>query len=130
MTKDDLKQLVPSYWLDRSEEAVAAASLAVKNGLLVSAVNRAYYAVFYAACALLAKEGKEYGKHSAVRAAVNRDLVKSGKLTAEYGELFNTLFEERNEGDYAAFKNFAQGDVSLWVDKARAFLTVARNMLS
>jgi uncharacterized protein (UPF0332 family) len=130
MIKEELRHQIPAYWLARGEEAVAAAALAAENGLLGSAVNRVYYAVFYAACALLAKDGKEYGKHSAVRAAVNRDLVKSGKLAVEFGELFNTLFNERNQGDYGYFKDFSKDEVSSWISSAREFLAVARNLLS
>jgi hypothetical protein len=130
MTRDELRHQIPAYWLTRGEEAVAAAALAAENGLLGSAVNRVYYAVFYGACALLAKDGKEYGKHTAVRAAVNRDLVKSGKLAVEFGELFNTLFNERNQGDYGYFKDFSKDEISAWINSARKFLAVARNLLS
>lgn len=130
MTKDELRSRVPGYWLERADEAIAAADLAAGNNLLVSAVNRTYYAVFYAACALLSKDGKEYGKHSAVRAAVHRDLVKPGRIAAEYGELYSTLFEERNEGDYVTFKDFSQTDVATWLAKAREFLAIAKRMVT
>ncbi len=42
------------------------------------AINRAYYALFYAVSALLLEEGRRFSKHSGVRAAFNRDLVKPG----------------------------------------------------
>ena len=43
-----------------------------------SAVSRAYYAAFYAVSARFARDGKLFSRHSAVEAAVHRDLVKPG----------------------------------------------------
>jgi uncharacterized protein len=53
------------------------------------AINRAYYALFYAVSALLLEEGRRFSKHSGVRAAFNRDLVKPGRLSRKHGELYN-----------------------------------------
>ena len=43
-----------------------------------AAASRAYYAAFYAVSALLALGGRTFKKHSALEAAVHRDLVKPG----------------------------------------------------
>jgi hypothetical protein len=62
----------------RANEALrtAEADLAVSHD---AAASRAYYAAFYAVSALFAWEGREFAKHSAVHAAVHRDLVKVGR---------------------------------------------------
>ncbi len=130
MISEENRRRIPAFWLTRAEESLAAASLAFENSLLTSAVNRTYYAAFYAACALLAKDGSDYGKHSAVRAAVHRDLVKTGRIGVEFGELFSILFEERNEGDYLSFKNFSETDVASWLSRTREFLAVTRKLIS
>jgi len=53
------------YWLEQADEALAAATLNLTNGLHRSAVNRVYYAMFYAVLALLATHHAETSKHSA-----------------------------------------------------------------
>ena len=49
------------------------------------AASRAYYAVFNAVSALFALHGTTFVKHSAVRAAVHRELVQKGLWTADSG---------------------------------------------
>lgn len=81
MTKEELRAQAPAYWMGMADEAIRAAELSSENSMLVTAVNRMYYAAFYAACSLLARGNKEYGKHSAVRAAFHKDINTSRRLT-------------------------------------------------
>ena len=62
--------------------------------------SRAYYAAFYALSALFQLEGRRFRKHTAIEAAVHRDLVKTKRWTAEMGEKFTMLRVYRNLGDY------------------------------
>jgi uncharacterized protein (UPF0332 family) len=48
----------------------------LSNGLLRSAVNRAYHAMFYAALALLAERQTETSRHSGVIAKFDQLFVK------------------------------------------------------
>jgi uncharacterized protein (UPF0332 family) len=40
-------------WIDRAEDTLMSSEINFKNELFVAAVNRAYYAMFYSANALL-----------------------------------------------------------------------------
>jgi len=57
-----------------------------------SAASRAYYAAFHGVAALFAVEGKSFRKHTAIEAAVHRDLVNTGRCSEEFGI---ALFETR-----------------------------------
>ena len=70
---------------DRALEAFQAATLLLAHQAFDSAASRAYYAVFHAASALFALEGRTLTKHSALEAAVHRDLVKEGRWSADLG---------------------------------------------
>ena len=72
MTGDDARSMVLAYWLDKSAEAIASADAEFAAGRYSFAVNRAYYACFYALSAVLLSDGQKYGKHSGVRAALHR----------------------------------------------------------
>ncbi len=63
-------------------------------------VNRSYYAAFYAVSALFSAEDKTHKKHSAVEAAVHRDLVKTGRWTQDLGIAFSQLNRLRMAADY------------------------------
>lgn len=65
-----------------------------------SAASRAYYAAFHAVSALFVEEGKTFSKHSAVLAAVHRDLVNTGRWSNELGADYSSLHVLRQVGDY------------------------------
>lgn len=77
--RDDTDQVV-SYWFDKAETALSSARSERLADRSDFAVNRAYFAAFYAASAVLLARGQRFVKHSGVRAALHRDLVKSGLL--------------------------------------------------
>ena len=51
--KDELKQTLISYRMQRAKESLEAAQLLSDNKMLTSSMNRIYYAMFYAVQALL-----------------------------------------------------------------------------
>ncbi|MBI2339238.1 MAG: HEPN domain-containing protein [Deltaproteobacteria bacterium] len=65
-----------------------------------AAASRAYYAAFYAVSALFSVQGKSFVKHSAVEAAVHRDLVMKGLWSENLGADFSFLRSLRETGDY------------------------------
>jgi uncharacterized protein (UPF0332 family) len=64
------------------------------------AASAAYYAAFYAVTALFELDEKVFRRHSAIEAAVHRELVKTGRWTVELGRAFSRLAELRLIGDY------------------------------
>ena len=64
MTNAEKLQALVRYRLEQATEAIAAAELNLANGLHRSAVNRAYYAMFYGVLALLAARQAETSRHS------------------------------------------------------------------
>ena len=69
----------PRIEWDRARDALRDAHLLLSNGGFDGAASRAYYAAFHAVTALFALEGRIFAKHSALEAAVHRDLVKPGR---------------------------------------------------
>jgi len=100
MTSRNYRAVIARDWMRKSERALNDAELLFGGDSLVGCVNRLYYAVFYAVSAVLAQEGREYGKHTAVRAALHRDFVKPGRVPRQCSITYNTLFDDRQEGDY------------------------------
>jgi uncharacterized protein (UPF0332 family) len=74
--------------------------LAPKDEDFSAAVNRAYYAMFYAANALLVTRGLERSKHSGVIAAFRQQFVKPGLIRADYSRYFGEALDERHTADY------------------------------
>jgi uncharacterized protein (UPF0332 family) len=60
------------------------------------AVSRAYYAMFYAAEALLLHRNMSFSRHARVIAALHREYVTSGELSRENHAALQRAFNDRN----------------------------------
>ena len=114
---NDAEIILIKYRMDRSKEALSAARLMYEKGHYNDAVNRLYYSCFYMVIALLATEWVHPGKHTAVRAFLNKNWIKTGKLSKEKGWLYNTLFDRREKGDYGDYFRFNADDVEDWLKR-------------
>lgn len=99
MLDESVRQRVERY-LARARRALRTGYMVLGDGDYITAVNRAYYAVFYAANALLATQGLERSKYSGVIAAFRQQFVKTGLIEAEYSDFYGALLEDRQRGDY------------------------------
>lgn len=71
-----------------------------QNGSPAGVVNRAYYAMFYAALAILMTVDKGSSKHQGVIALFDQSFIKPGILPRELGKSLHRVFELRQVGDY------------------------------
>ena len=99
MAEEDTRQRIERY-LARARRVLRTGHLVLEDGDCITAVNRAYYAIFYAANALLATKGLERSKHSGVIAAFRQHFVKTGVIEAEYSRFYGAAMDDRHEGDY------------------------------
>lgn len=90
--------------MDYAHRALRTARLAFGDGDWVGAINRAYYAIFYAANAVLELEGLERSKHSHVLSLFRQMHVKSGQIETEFSDIYGQAFQSRNQGDYERTK--------------------------
>lgn len=95
MSRKEIQEL-----LDKARRSLLAAERLFRDGDHDFAVSRAYYAMFYAAQALLLSREIRRSKHSATIAAFNEHFVKSGEVPATLFYLLRDGFEDRAESDY------------------------------
>jgi uncharacterized protein (UPF0332 family) len=91
--------------------------------------SRAYYAVFYAATALLLGADLESSKHSGVLALIHQHFVKTGRLDSTHGKAMNWLFELRGVADYGVTEHVSSAQAEEAVTSAEAFLAAAKLLL-
>jgi len=89
-----------SLYLDRARKDLEAAEGNLEQGFYAVSVTRAYYAMFYAASALLASKGITRSKHSAVLAAFREQFAKPGLIEADYAKALGHAFDARLDSDY------------------------------
>ena len=120
MNDDQIKALV-GHRLQKSEEALRAAQFRFDQGMLIFAMNRIYYSMYYSVQALFALQGKSFSKHGQIKGFFNREYVKSGKLSKDMGRLFNKAFEYRQKFDYVDFVTPDESMVAEYITKAEVF---------
>ena len=96
-------QTLIAYRLQEAKEAREEAAILLHNGKLRGATNRAYYAMFYAALALLASKQQIASKHSGVISLFHKEFVKTGIIPPETAKSLDIAFDLRNKIDYREF---------------------------
>lgn len=129
MTDDEKRTVVIRYWLEKADEALVSAKSELDANRLTFSLNRAYYACFYAASALLLKDGFKFSKHSGVRAALHQHVIKTGRLSKTFGDAYDWLFDNRQEGDYLPLVHFEKSQVEQAITDAMAFVAEVRKLI-
>lgn len=84
--------------------------------------NRLYYAFYYAASALLIRNGISAHTHSGVLAMINLHFVRNGIFDKSEALLMRRLFSLRQESDYDDFINITAEDISPLIDPTKRLL--------
>ena len=110
MTSQERQQYV-NYRLETARKTAQAAHILGENGFWNSAVNRLYYAAFYAVNALLVDNEIHARSHSGAKSQFSLHFIKTKKLDIKYGILFSELFDWRQKGDYENLFEFDEASV-------------------
>ena len=129
MNESEAQKALIGIWLEKADEALASAELELNAGHINFAVNRLYYACFYAVTALLLLDGKQFARHSAVKSEFIRTYIKPGRIDVKWNKFYQKLFDDRQEGDYIPTSTFEVSDVSASLEQAREFTDLIRSLV-
>jgi len=122
-----MKEFIRSQWT-KAMRSIAAAEATLDTDP-DSAASRAYYAAFHRVTATLAGRGMEFTKHTAVRAALHRDLIQSGALSVDLGRDYDFLLDLRETADYGGVAEASLVSATKAIKKARAILVALKPLL-
>lgn len=129
MTESEALSALVRYRLEQADEALRSAETNLAAGLDRSAMNRAYYAMFYAVLALLATEKKETSRHSAAISLFDLHFVKDGPFPKEFSRWLHDSFDLRQDADYAPVLGVTAEQVREAAERARRFVIQTRSVL-
>ncbi|WP_292364557.1 MULTISPECIES: HEPN domain-containing protein [unclassified Methanoculleus] len=118
-------QSVITALLRKSRQRLDAARILCTEGHHEDAINRAYYAMYLAALALLHRKGVEIKTHAGLISAIGSLYVKTGELPPEHGRALNLIEELREEVDYTICREIMREEVVSIIAKAMDFVTCA-----
>lgn len=115
--------------LDKAKTSIQGSNSLVRDGLYGFSISRSYYAMFYAAQALLLGKGLSFSKHSGVLAGFGLHFIKTGILPASLHRDIITAQEDRLKADYDIQSVHNAETANHWIERAEAFILQAEQYL-
>lgn len=120
-----------------AKDKLHSARLLLKEGQYRDAISRAYYAMFYAARAvILLKHYRERDpkSHQGVKTLFNKYFIKTEIVEKSFSKMFQIAEEARQDADYKEKARIEKKDAQEIVDMAEQFVkkmgAVAKEYLS
>jgi uncharacterized protein len=118
------------YRLKRAKETLLEIDILLNNRLWNTAINRLYYACYYAATALLLDKSINASTHSGVRQMLGLHFIKTGEISTDLGKVFTDLFDKRRSSDYDDFIQVTKEDVEDLLPSAEEFIKAIELLIS
>ncbi|GHT44345.1 DNA-binding protein [Bacteroidia bacterium] len=103
---DTERKVVIALRLENAQQTLQEAKLLMDNAYWNAAINRMYYACYYAVSALLIKNGIQAQTHTGVRQMLGLHFVKTNLLSSKNNAFYSDLFAKRHSGDYDVYIYF------------------------
>ena len=123
------REALAAYRYQRAQETLAEIPFLKQQGYYNTAVNRLYYACYYAAIALLIKHGINPGIHAGVKQMLGMHFVATGRIPRDVGRSFSLLFERRHSSDYDDFVYTSEEEIDELLPKAEMFIQTIGTLL-
>jgi uncharacterized protein (UPF0332 family) len=127
--KPELERLA-RHRFTRAREAFAEGELLLAKDAFMGAVNRFYYAAFYAARALLAVRELDSPRHRGVISLFQKHFVKPGLLSNDKAKALPRSFEKRQKSDYGDFSTVTSGEAQSIRHETSDFLEECERLLN
>lgn len=126
--EEELKIEIQQY-IKRSEDAIDTVKILIDHKKYPDAVSKAYYAMLYAASALLRTKDLDVSKHSGVLSQFGLYFVKTGMIDKSHHKRLIKAFNDRDVADYRVMKEVIEHvavqkleDATKFVEAIKAFL--------
>jgi len=115
--------------LEKADHALEVAESLYKQGFSQDAASKIYYAMFYAAQALLKSEDIEVVKHSAVESALGYYFAKTARIDPKYHRMLINARKVREIVDYDIQEEDVEPMAMLKLEGGKDFVAVMKAMI-
>ena len=126
---EEERRLLVSYRIQRAKETLAEADSLIKDGFYNAAVNRLYYACYYAVIALLVQNSIVAHTHQGVKQMFSLHFVVNNKISKQYSNFYGRLFNDRMSGDYDDFVQYDSEMMTELRPQAEEFIIIIEKEL-
>ena len=124
-TKKDLVK----YRIARAKDTLEDAQILAEHNKWNSAINRLYYAAYYAVMALLLDADLMPTTHNGAKSNFSEYFIKTSILSKEYGRIYSQLFTWRQKGDYDDLFDFDQEKVKPYFTPVNQLIRAIEELL-
>ena len=125
-TKEDLI----NYRIARAKDTLDDAHILADKEKWNSAINRLYYAAYYAVIALLLKDDLKPTTHNGAKSNFSEHFVKTGKIDKELGKIFSQLLTWRQKGDYDDLFDFQKDIVLSYFEPVKKLISKVEELVA
>ena len=112
---DEERNAIVNYRIEKAHIAINEIHLTKHLKVWGMIANRIYYALYYAASALLISDAHTVSTHKGVISLINQCYVRTGVLSKDDGHLFGSVFAFRQGSDYDDFIDASQDDIEKYL---------------
>ena len=115
--------------IQKSDEALKAATILTRAESFDAAASKAYYAVFHIMQAALLTRGLTFSKHAGVVGAFSRFFIKEGIFPEKFAAGIKQLRKDREIGDYEYGRAIGQSRATQNLEKAKEIVKMVKKEL-
>jgi len=119
----------PTY-LDLAQEELETSELLLANNHYRASTSRAYYAMYYAAQALLISEGINTSTHKGLIKLFGLHFIKTGKLPTHLSVILGDAYDLRQLADYGEKLTLTTEQVKITLQNAQTFIAQIKTYLA
>lgn len=121
LSEEERKAIV-EYRIEKARIALDEIRRAMPLEVWGMIANRMYYALYYAAVALLIHDGYTASSHKGVLSQLHLHYVRQGILSKDDGHLFGRVFAFRQGSDYDDFIDASKDDIGLFFPQVESLV--------
>jgi uncharacterized protein (UPF0332 family) len=129
MNQQEREELI-SFRISKAKDTLKEVDLHIENELWNTAVNRLYYACYYAVSALLLAKNINTKSHKGARQMFGLHYGKTGIIDKALAKFFTDLYDMRQTGDYDDFIEYSKEDILDLLKPANDFISQAEEILT
>ncbi len=119
---DDATEQAVRARMDQAHETLKEAEVLFGQDLWRGAINRSYYAMFYAVLALAASRDVAISKHTHAIAFLDKEFIKTGIFPKELSRSLHIAFDERQTNDYGEIWDIDYTEAEQTLSDAQSFV--------
>ena len=127
---EEERSLLVTYRLQRAKETLAEADNLIKDEFYNAAVNRLYYACYYAVIALLVKNNIVAQTHQGVKQMFSLHFIANNKINKQYSLFYGRLFNDRMSGDYDDFVQYNSEMIAKLRPQSEEFISIVEKEIA